>query len=55
MAALLADAAVRGCLINVDVNTVLLPDSPAAVHLRQQTAVLRSDHERVSAAAGETA
>lgn len=54
VAALLADAAIRGCLLNVEVNMVLLPDSPAATRLRQQTAVLRSGHELVSAAGKET-
>ncbi|MEI7547868.1 MAG: diguanylate cyclase [Actinomycetota bacterium] len=31
---LLADAAVRGCLLNVEVNTATLPDSPACAELR---------------------
>lgn len=53
-AVLLADAAVRGCLLNVDVNTVLLPDSPAAAHLRREAEAVRTSHERVSAPVEET-
>ena len=54
-AVLLADAAVRGCLLNVDVNTVLLSDSPAAAHLRRAAETVRTSHERVSAPVKETA
>ncbi len=56
VAVLLADAAVHGCLTNIEVNLVRLPHSPAATRLRQQTAALRIEHERVaSAAVKETA
>jgi formiminotetrahydrofolate cyclodeaminase len=54
-AALLADAAVRGCLLNVDVNTAQLPGSPAAERLRREAQALAAGHGRVCAPAKETA
>jgi len=52
-AVLLSDAAIRGCLLNVDVNIVMLPDSPAVTNLRRDAAAVRSSHERVHAPAKE--
>jgi methenyltetrahydrofolate cyclohydrolase len=52
-AVLLSDAAVRGCLLNVDVNVVMLPDSPAVASLRRDAAAVRTSHERVHAPAKE--
>ena len=54
-AVLLAAAAVRGCLLNVDVNTATLPDSLAAARLRDEAAAVAAGLERVSASAEETA
>ena len=54
-AVLLAAAAVRGCLLNVDVNTATLPNSPAAARLRDEAAAVAAGLERVSASAEETA
>ena len=53
-AALLADAAARGCLLNVDVNAVLLPDSPAAAHLRRGAEAVATKLGRATAPAQET-
>ena len=54
-AVLLAAAAVRGCLLNVDVNTATLPDSPAAVRLRDAAAAVGAGLECMSTPAKETA
>ena len=54
-ATLLADAAVRGCLLNVDVNTAQLPDSPAAARLRREALEVAASHQRACAPAKETA
>ena len=54
-ATLLADAAVRSCLLNVDVNTAQLPDSPAAARLRREAQAVAAGHARACASAKETA
>jgi formiminotetrahydrofolate cyclodeaminase len=55
VAMLLADAAVRGCLLNVDVNMAQLPDSPAAARLRRDAEALAAGHGRACTPAEETA
>jgi formiminotetrahydrofolate cyclodeaminase len=53
-ATLLADAAVRGCLLNVDVNTAQLPDSPAAARLRREAQAVAAGNGRACGSAKET-
>lgn len=48
-AALLADAAVRGCLLSVDVNICTLSESSPAARLRREAEAVRASHERVNA------
>jgi methenyltetrahydrofolate cyclohydrolase len=55
VAVLLADAAVRGCLLNVEINAVLLPHSPAVVSLRHEAEAVSAAHERARATSEETA
>jgi formiminotetrahydrofolate cyclodeaminase len=45
----LADAAVGGCLLNVEVNLDALPGSPAAARLRREAEAVRIGHARTSA------
>lgn len=54
-AVFLGDAAIRGCLLNVAVNTFLLPDSPAAAYLRQEADAVCVSHESVRPSPKETA
>lgn len=54
-ATLLAAAAVRGCLLNVDVNTATLSASPAAARLRDEATVVAAGLRRMCASAEETA
>lgn len=45
-AVLLADAAIRGCLLNVDVNVCALSESSPAARLRREAEAVRASHER---------
>ena len=47
-AVLLADAAVCGCLLNVDVNVRALSESSPAARLRREAEAVRASHERVN-------
>lgn len=49
VAVVLADAAVAGCLLNVEVNLEALPGSPAAARLRRGAEAVRISHARTSA------
>ena len=49
VAVVLADAAVAGCLLNVEVNLEALPGSPAAARLRRGAETVRISHARTSA------
>ena len=49
VAVVLADAAVAGCLLNVDINLEALPGSPAAARLRRGAETVRISHARTSA------
>jgi methenyltetrahydrofolate cyclohydrolase len=51
----LADAAVGGCLLNVEVNLEALPVSQAAARMRREAETVRTSHARTSALPRERA
>lgn len=54
-AVLLGEAAVVGCLLNVEVNALSLPDSPATAQVRRDAEAVRESLERESVSPKETA